>query len=188
MRSACYAELRPQETSQIPPLLTLPTSNRSRNGKANWSNGFLPAQYQAVAMAAQQPLRNLARPASIGEPEEKATRDFLRILDEQNATRHPGESELRARMASYELAARMQLMATTPGSAGGSSKSYERRRGFGTFSMRWRKTEMNPDRMWSRGFRKVGDRWTPLSLPSSSFGASNDRRCGAATVSFPSFG
>ncbi|MFM7817719.1 MAG: DUF1501 domain-containing protein, partial [Verrucomicrobiota bacterium] len=31
------------------------------NGKANWSNGFLPARFQAVAMAAQQPLRNLAR-------------------------------------------------------------------------------------------------------------------------------
>ena len=81
------------------------------NGKANWSNGFLPAQYQAVTMAAQQPLRNLARPASISESEEKDTRDFLRFIDSENAAQHAGESELRARMSAYELAARMQLAA-----------------------------------------------------------------------------
>lgn len=81
------------------------------NGKANWSNGFLPAQYQAVAMAAQQPLRNLARPASIGAEEEKATRDFVGFLNAQHAESHPGHDELRARMATYELAARMQLTA-----------------------------------------------------------------------------
>jgi hypothetical protein len=81
------------------------------NGKANWSNGFLPAQHQAVAMAAQQPLRNLTRPAFISESEEVATREFLSRINSEHADRHPGESELRARMAAYELAARMQLAA-----------------------------------------------------------------------------
>ena len=33
------------------------------NGKANWSNGFLPAQHQAIVLAAQQPIRNLETPA-----------------------------------------------------------------------------------------------------------------------------
>ena len=32
------------------------------NGKANWSNGFLPARHQAVMINTQQPVRNLARP------------------------------------------------------------------------------------------------------------------------------
>ncbi|MEW6306144.1 MAG: DUF1501 domain-containing protein [Verrucomicrobiota bacterium] len=81
------------------------------NGKANWANGFLPAQHQAVAMAAQQPLRNLARPDAITAGEEQATRDFLKLINDQHAARHPGEGELRARMAAYELAARMQLAA-----------------------------------------------------------------------------
>jgi hypothetical protein len=81
------------------------------NGKANWSSGFLPAQHQAVMLAAHQPLRNLNRPAQIAEAEEQATRDFLRRLDEAHAARHPGESELRARMSAYELAAKMQLAA-----------------------------------------------------------------------------
>lgn len=81
------------------------------NGKANWSNGFLPAQYQAVAMAAQQPLRNLARPAGIEAAEEAATRDFLRGLNRAHAEVRPGDSELSARLAAYEMAARMQLTA-----------------------------------------------------------------------------
>jgi hypothetical protein len=80
------------------------------NGKANWGNGFLPAQFQAVAMAAQQPLRNLARPASISAAED-VTREFLKTINAGHAAAHPGNDELRARMASYELAARMQLAA-----------------------------------------------------------------------------
>jgi len=81
------------------------------NGKANWSNGFLPAQHQATMLAAHQPLRNLPRPAAIAADEEQATRAFLQRLNENHAGRHSGESELRARMSAYELAARMQLAA-----------------------------------------------------------------------------
>ncbi len=81
------------------------------NGKANWGNGFLPAQYQAVSMAAQQPLRNLARPAAISSDEEQATRDFLKLINAEHAANHPGNDQLQARMAAYELAAKMQLTA-----------------------------------------------------------------------------
>jgi hypothetical protein len=48
------------------------------NGKANWSNGFLPAQHQAIVLSSQQPIRNLARPDGVTADEEQATRDFLR--------------------------------------------------------------------------------------------------------------
>jgi len=81
------------------------------NGKANWGNGFLPAQHQGVVMTAQQPLRNLARPAATSAREDEAAREFLRRANEEHAARRAGESELRARMAAYELAARMQLAA-----------------------------------------------------------------------------
>jgi hypothetical protein len=81
------------------------------NGKANWSNGFLPAQYQAVSMAAQQPLRNLVPPGSISAAEDAATRDFLKVINAEHAAARAGNDELRARMAAYELAARMQLAA-----------------------------------------------------------------------------
>jgi len=81
------------------------------NGKANWSNGFLSAQHQAVTMASQQPLRNLARPASIAAGDEQATRDFLKFINAEHAAAHHGNDELFARMAAYELAAKMQLAA-----------------------------------------------------------------------------
>ena len=92
------------------------------NGKANWSNGFLPARFQAVAMAAQQPLRNLARPASISSAEDEAARDFLRTINREHEQQHPGNSELGARMAAYELAAKMQLAAPEVSDLGGEPK------------------------------------------------------------------
>lgn len=81
------------------------------NGKANWSNGFLPAQHQAIEMSSQQPIRNLARPDDVTDQQEQATRDLLQLLNLRHAQSHPGNTELQARMAAYELAARMQLSA-----------------------------------------------------------------------------
>ena len=81
------------------------------NGKANWASGFLPAQHQAVMLAAHQPLRNLNRPSGVSPEEDLATREFLRQLNEENGTLHPAESDLAARTTSYEMAARMQLAA-----------------------------------------------------------------------------
>ena len=81
------------------------------NGKANWGKGFLPAQHQAVTMSTQQTLRNLNRPGSVSASEEEATRAFLKFANAEHATAHHGEDPLRARMAAYELAARMQLAA-----------------------------------------------------------------------------
>ncbi|MBL9205999.1 MAG: DUF1501 domain-containing protein [Opitutaceae bacterium] len=81
------------------------------NGKANWSNGFLPAQHQAVTLSAQQGLRNLARPASIGPEVDASTREFIGLINREHALARPGSDELQARIAAYELAARMQLKA-----------------------------------------------------------------------------
>ncbi len=81
------------------------------NGKANWSNGFLPAKHQGVTISAQQPIRNLSRPESVTADTERASRELLQLLNERHADAHPDMTELRARMSAYELAARMQLSA-----------------------------------------------------------------------------
>ena len=81
------------------------------NGKANWSNGFLPAQHQAIVLGAQLPIRNLQRPGEVSADEEQATRDFLGLLNARHAEANPGSSELQARVAAYQLAARMQMSA-----------------------------------------------------------------------------
>ncbi len=81
------------------------------NGKANWSNGFLPAKHQAITMAAHRPIRNLEQPDMIGDAEEKGTRDMLKFLNTRHASLRPEETELQARMGAYELAAKMQMSA-----------------------------------------------------------------------------
>ena len=81
------------------------------NGKANWTNGFLPARHQAIMMSDQQPIRNLNRPESISSSQEQATRQLLNQLNRKYANENPNESDLQARIAAYELAARMQLSA-----------------------------------------------------------------------------
>jgi hypothetical protein len=128
------------------------------NGKANWSNGFLPAQHQAIMMSAQQPIRNLAVPSAITKSEEAATRDFLRVLNRQHADAHPGESELQARMAAYELAARMQLSA--PEVTDLDAESASTRRQYGTddsnkLKSRYARNCLLARRLLERGVRYV---------------------------------
>lgn len=81
------------------------------NGKANWSNGFLPARHQAIMMSDQQPIRNLALPTSVSPLQEESSRALLKSLNERFASANPAETELQARIAAYELAARMQVSA-----------------------------------------------------------------------------
>ncbi len=75
----------------------------------NWGSGFLPAAFQGTDFNASRPLRNLARPDSIDAATDRRTLDFLQELNRRHLKQYPGDSELAARIASYELAARMQL-------------------------------------------------------------------------------
>jgi hypothetical protein len=84
-------------------------------GPRQWSSGFLPAVFQGAAFNADRPLANLARPAAISPAADRATRDFLRALNDRHLAAHPGDADLAARIASYELAARMQLAAADVG-------------------------------------------------------------------------
>ena len=75
----------------------------------NWGPGFLPAEFQGTAFSAKDPIRNLARPEEISPARDQAARTLLKGLNREHLQRHPNESALAARIASYELAARMQL-------------------------------------------------------------------------------
>ena len=99
-------------TDNLPAYVAIPDiRGEPPNGKANWSNGFLPAKHQAIVMAAHRPVRNLYPPGSVTPVREKSTRDLLGFLNRAHAEQRPRESELRARISSYELAAKMQLSA-----------------------------------------------------------------------------
>jgi hypothetical protein len=75
----------------------------------NWGSAFLPAQFQGTSFNAAKPIRYLDTPAGISATANRETSDFLKRLNARHLEQFPGDSELAARIASYELAARMQL-------------------------------------------------------------------------------
>jgi hypothetical protein len=79
------------------------------DGTRNWSSGWLPASYQGTPFRpGNSPVLNLRTPEAITAG---ARAGQLRFLDELNRTHlraHLGNSELEARIANYETAARMQ--------------------------------------------------------------------------------
>jgi hypothetical protein len=81
------------------------------NGPRNWGSGFMPAVFQGTRItASSEPIPNLNTPEGITEAQQRGKVDFLNVLNRQHATgRH--QSELEARIASYELAFRMQAEA-----------------------------------------------------------------------------
>jgi len=94
----------------LPAYVAIPDPRgKPQNSVNNWAPGFLPAAFQGTAFNAAQPVRNLARPESIAPSRDDATRAFLQRLNARHLERFPGDTELAARIASYELAARMQL-------------------------------------------------------------------------------
>lgn len=98
------------EDQSLPAYVAIPDPRgKPQNSVNNWGPGFLPAAFQGTEFNATNPIRNLARPGDIPAARDAATRGFLQKLNEQHAQRFPGDSELAARIASYELAARMQL-------------------------------------------------------------------------------
>jgi hypothetical protein len=100
----------------LPAFVVLPDSRGfAPNGPANWGAGFLPAAYQGTMVKAgsKNPIFDLFPPenAAITRASEA---EGLALLNQMNRkhrqTRH-GDSRLDARIASYELAARLQLSA-----------------------------------------------------------------------------
>lgn len=94
----------------LPAFIVLPELAYPQGGAANWSNGFLPADYQGT------PLRSVGSPILDIQPPPGVSRyhqeQSLGLLDEFNRAhqeRHPQHEELAARMANYELAFRMQM-------------------------------------------------------------------------------
>ena len=83
------------------------------NGIENWQAGFLPPLFQGTRVRSiGSPVLNLR--AEEGDPPEivALSRELRARMDEMHKASRPGEPNLDARIASYELAARMQISAT----------------------------------------------------------------------------
>ena len=79
---------------------------------SNWSAGFMPAAYQGTLFrSVGSPLLDLATPKGTSERTQRSSLDLLKKLNEEHARQRPNETELAARIESYELAYRMQTTA-----------------------------------------------------------------------------
>lgn len=82
------------------------------NGPRNWSGGFMPAAYQGTPfLPGDEPIRDLATPAEISDSRQLAKLAFLQQLNRRHQQGRDYQSELDARIKSYELAFRMQAEA-----------------------------------------------------------------------------
>ena len=91
-------------------------------GPNDWSAGFMPAAYQGTQFRSTgDPIVDLKPPAGMTADSQRARLDALAKLNELDMQKFPGNSELAARISSYELAYRMQGCA--PGAVDVASES-----------------------------------------------------------------
>ncbi|QEH33550.1 hypothetical protein OJF2_20520 [Aquisphaera giovannonii] len=82
------------------------------SGPKNWSSGYMPAAYQGTVLRASDvPIHDLALPKDTSEVTRRRLLDRLREKNEDHRAGRADNSELAARIASYELAFKMQRSA-----------------------------------------------------------------------------
>jgi uncharacterized protein (DUF1501 family) len=98
------------ENDNVPAFVAIPDPRGIPQASSNnWGPGFLPAEYQGTTWSSTEPIRHLATPAVIAPGADRAGRAFLGQLNRRHAAAHPLDPALAARIAAYELAARMQM-------------------------------------------------------------------------------
>jgi Protein of unknown function (DUF1501) len=104
-------------TDNLPAFVVLPDSRGlPYNNAGNFSSGFLPVAHQGTIIrpTAPVPIADLFPPANAGQitrESETAGLELLNRINREHLEANPGDSRLEARIASYELAAKMQLSA-----------------------------------------------------------------------------
>ncbi len=82
------------------------------NGPRNWGAAFMPAVYQGTRLeTGKVPIPNLFTPKGILEQQQQNKLQFLNTLNNNHLNSRPQQTELDARILSYELAFRMQSAA-----------------------------------------------------------------------------
>jgi len=95
-------------SENLPAYCVMPQPEGTPEGGAPcWGAGFLPAVYQGTLLRrGASPILNLKPPASVDAVQQRRTLDLIQKMNE--ADLQPGDTELAARISSYELAFRMQ--------------------------------------------------------------------------------
>ncbi len=96
------------ESENLPGFVVLSSGVGTSGGASNFSSGFLPSTYQGTPLrSAGDPILYLSNPKEVTPRGQRAVLDAVRDLNQQKLD-ETGDVEIAARMASYELAFRMQ--------------------------------------------------------------------------------
>jgi hypothetical protein len=103
----------------LPAFVVLPDARGfAPNGPGNWAAGFLPAAHQGTLIkpSAKNPIADLFPPQGkyINPQSEADGLELLTKLNRAHLADRAGDSRLEARIASYELAAKLQLSSARP--------------------------------------------------------------------------
>lgn len=99
------------EANDLPSFVVMSTGNGISGGAANWSSGFLPSTYTGVRFRNQgDPILNVQRPPGV---DEQLQRESLDAISQLNRKRFDvvNDPEIQTRIASYELAFKLQRSA-----------------------------------------------------------------------------
>jgi hypothetical protein len=98
--------------ADLPAYVVLYHGPQPRGGVSNWSSGFLPAVFQGtVFRPGDSPIVNLTLPKGVTDVEQRHNLDLLKRVNQYKASKYPEDTELQARIESYELAYKMQSTA-----------------------------------------------------------------------------
>ena len=99
------------ESKNLPGYVVLTAGRGSSGGTSNWTSGFLPSTYAGVLFRGKgEPILNLDNPPGVGTGLQRASLDALRDLNSRRYL-ETLDPEIQSRIASYELAFRMQKSA-----------------------------------------------------------------------------
>lgn len=99
------------ESQNLPGYVVLTSGRGSSGGASLWSSGFLPSHHAGVLFrSAGEPVLNLSNPPGLTNDVQRRGLDALKIINE-NRLAQTGDPEIASRIASYELAFRMQSAA-----------------------------------------------------------------------------
>jgi hypothetical protein len=111
------------ETSDLPAFVVMSTGAGISGGAANWSSGFLPSVYSGVRLRNQgDPILNVTSPSGIDARLQRDSLDLVGALNRQRLSVE-GDPEIATRIASYEMAYRLQTSAPELMDLRGESKS-----------------------------------------------------------------
>ncbi|KAA5540548.1 DUF1501 domain-containing protein [Roseiconus nitratireducens] len=97
------------ENQNLPAFVVMQDKGTVVNGPRNWGTGFMPAVYQGTAMQVEgEPFKNLSPPEHVTRKQQRLALDYLASVNHRHRDSRAENSELEARIRSYELAFQMQ--------------------------------------------------------------------------------